>query len=52
MHILSNSEDVRNIVATFKDIYDGKGKTLFAHNLEYQLYDYDIKLLKTFDEEL
>lgn len=46
MHILSNSEDVRNIAATFKDVYAGKGKgtLLFIHDLENEIDDYDIKV--------
>lgn len=80
LHVLSNSEDVRKTVSTFKGIYDGKGKRLFIHELAHELNDYDIKihlkssflyikpesidkmvnyvidndvkLLKTFDEEL
>ena len=44
MHVISNSEDVRKIVATFKNTYDGKGKKLFVHDLEFKLNDYDIKI--------
>lgn len=44
IHVLSNSEDVRNTVATFTSIYDGNGKQLYVHDLEYELNDYDIKI--------